>query len=113
MLYLANGGLFVGAQNRGYAPGLQAAAVLQAVPTVATVLISQTCDVQRIVISNTTTGMLSVTITDNAGTPLTFLGALDIMAKSAFAVDLGGTRFTGGVKWSASGSGLVGAVLAW
>jgi hypothetical protein len=84
---------------------------LQAVPLSATLATSAatTC-VQVIVLNNTTAGALTVTITDNQGTPINDLLTFSIPAFSQVIQPLWGLPFTTGVKWTASGSGVTGGM---
>lgn len=82
-----------------------------AVPTSATAVATATTCVQAIVISNTNATAQTVTITDNAGTPLTIVNAYSIPPNSQVTFPFYGAAMTSGVKWTAGGTGLVGAVI--
>jgi hypothetical protein len=88
-----------------------ASQALGAVPTSSTAVFSSTTCVQYIVMNNTTSGALTVTVTDNQGTPVNDILTFSIPGYSQLIQPLGGVAFTSGVKWSASGSGVTGAIL--
>jgi hypothetical protein len=88
-------------------------ATIQAVPTSTTALIGATCAVLSMIFANTTGAAIAVTVTDGAGSPVAGLQAFSIPANSILRVEWGGVTFTGGVKWSAGGAGVNGAVIAY
>jgi hypothetical protein len=88
-----------------------ASSALAAVPTSSTAVFSTTTCVQTIVLNNTTSSALTVTVTDNEGTPVNDLLTFSIPAYSQLIQPLGGVAFTSGVKWVASASGVTGAML--
>jgi hypothetical protein len=88
-----------------------ASSALAAVPTSSTAVFTSTTCVQTIVLNNTTSGALTVTVTDNQGTPINDIITFSIPAYSQLIQPLGGAAFTSGVKWLASGSGVTGAVI--
>jgi len=98
--------------------GTRVAAALQAVPTSSTLISwtggasNVTTCVSFLVINNTTSGALTISITDNQGSPVSFLTSFSIPASSQLLQPLYGLPFTSGVKWQASGSGLTGGGVA-
>ena len=88
-----------------------ASSALAAVPTSSTAVFSTTTCVQTIVLNNTTSGTLTVTVTDNEGTPVNDVLTFSIPPYSQLLQSLGGVAFTSGVKWLASGSGVTGAII--
>jgi len=85
-----------------------AAGTLQAVPAIATDLVSETCKLARLHVSNSTAGLVAVTVWDKSGTPLVLLPAYDIPPGAWLTIELGKVVMTGGVRWQASGAGLNG-----
>jgi len=90
-----------------------ASQALGAVPTSATVVFSATTCVIAIVMNNTTGAPLTVTVTDNAGTPINDVLTFSIPANSQLIQPLYGMAFTSGVKWSASGAGVTGGAIGY
>ncbi|MGH9776557.1 MAG: hypothetical protein ACRD50_16620 [Candidatus Acidiferrales bacterium] len=86
---------------------------LAAVPTSSTAVFSSTTCLWIIVLNNTTGSSLTVSVTDNQGTPINDVLTFSIPANSQLIQQLGGVQFTSGVKWSASASGVTGAVLGY
>jgi hypothetical protein len=83
-----------------------------AVPTSSTSVTSTTTCVKAIVFTNTNSSAQTVTVTDGEGTPVTVVGpAFSIPALSSVTFPLYGTPMTTGIKWSAGGSGVTGAVV--
>lgn len=67
------------------------------------------CYVSSIDICNETAGALTVTITDNQGTPVEFLKDASIAAKATVSINFNNLRkFKGGIIWQASAAGLNG-----
>lgn len=86
---------------------------LAAVPTSATLVTSAaTACVIAVVLNNTTSGALTVTVTDNTATPINDVLTFSIPAFSQLIQPLYGTAFNLGVKWAASGAGVTGSVVA-
>lgn len=80
---------------------------LQAMPTSSTAIAVATTCVLGIEISNTSGGALTVTISDNAGTPVNFLNGVTINAGETRTYNwANGRQFTSGVKVQASGAGI-------
>ena len=90
-----------------------ASQALAAVPTSSTAVFSSTTCVVVIVMNNTNASTATVTVTDNAGTPINDLLTFTIPASSQLIQPLFGVQFTSGLKWSASGTGVTGAVLGY
>ena len=88
-----------------------ASSALAAVPTTSAAVFSSTTCVQTIVLNNTTGSPVTVTVTDNQGTPINDVLTFSIPAYSQLIQNVGGVAFTTGVKWLASVSGVTGAVI--
>lgn len=86
-------------------------AALQAVPTSSTAIASATTCAWMIFLANTTASALAVTLTDNQGSPVTALPAFSIPGNSTLIHQLWGMKFTSGIKWSATGAGVTGAIV--
>jgi len=86
---------------------------LAAVPTSATAVATSTSCVQAIVLNNTNGTAVTVTVSDNAGTPINDILTFSIPGNSQLIQPLWGVQFTSGIKWNASGSGVTGAILAY
>jgi hypothetical protein len=84
---------------------------IAAVPTSSTAAAAATTCVQMVVACNTNATGQTFTLSDNAGTPLVAVNALSIPGNSCAHFPFGGVAFTSGVKWSAGGSGVVGAIV--
>lgn len=88
-------------------------APLQAVPTSSTlVTTAATACVIAVIMNNTNGSPGTVTVTDNTATPINDVLTFSIPAGSQLIQPLYGTSFNLGVKWSASGTGFTGSVLA-
>lgn len=86
-------------------------AAIPASPTAVTTVLSE---VARISVSNTTAGTITFTATDAAGNPLGNLNAAPIDPGNPASFEFHPPiRCTGGLKWGASGVGLVGSVEGW
>jgi hypothetical protein len=82
-----------------------------AVPTSSTAVFTSTTCLMRAYFNNTNASPQTVTLTDNAGTPLNGIGpAFSVPALSNLIVPFDGTRFASGVKWASGGSGVTGAM---
>ncbi len=90
-----------------------ASQALAAVPTSATAVFSATTCITTLVVNNTNGSPATVTVSDNQGTPVNDTLTFSIPANSQLIQPLGGVAFTSGVKWTASGTGLTGAVLGY
>jgi hypothetical protein len=87
---------------------------LAAVPTSSTLVTSAaTACVVAIIMNNTTGAALTVTVTDNTGTPINDILTFSIPPNSQLIQPLYGTAFNLGVKWLAGGAGVTGAVVAY
>jgi len=87
---------------------------LSAVPTAATLATTAatTC-VVAVVLNNTNASPVTVTVTDNTGTPINDILTFSIPANSQLIQDLHGIAFNLGVKWSASGTGVTGGLIGY
>jgi hypothetical protein len=93
---------------------LATGSTLAAVPTSSTLLTSAaTACVIAAVFFNTNGTPVTVTLTDNTGTPINAMLTFSIPANSNVVEPLHGGAFTAGVKWAASGSGVTGFVVAY
>jgi hypothetical protein len=91
-----------------------AGSTLAAVPTSATLVTSAaTACVVAVIMNNTTGSALTVTVTDNTATPINDVLTFSIPANSQLIQPLWGAAFNLGVKWTASGAGVTGAVVAY
>jgi len=90
-----------------------ASQALAAVPTSSTAVFASTTCVVTVVLNNTTSGALTVSVSDGQGSPVSDVVTFSIPANSQMIQPLYGVQFTSGVKWSASGSGVTGAVLGY
>ena len=69
------------------------------------------CYISSIDICNTTAGALTLTITDNQGSPIEFFKDAPIAAKATVSVNFNNLRkMKGGFIWQASAAGLKGEV---
>lgn len=84
---------------------------LAAVPTSATAVATSSTCVQVILLNNTTGSSVTVTVSDNAGTPVNDILTFAIPANSQLIQPLWGVQFTSGIKWNASASNVTGAIL--
>lgn len=84
---------------------------LAALPTSATTVFSSTTCLMRAYFNNTNSGSATITITDNAGSPINGIGpAFSLGGLSNMVIPYDGVRFASGVKWTASGTGVTGAM---
>jgi hypothetical protein len=86
---------------------------LAAVPTSSTALFSATTCAIAMVLNNTNGSTVTVTVTDNAGTPINDILTFTIPANSQLIQPLYGIQFTTGIKWSASGTGVTGGYIGY
>ncbi len=87
---------------------------LAAVPTSSTLLTSAaTACVEVAVFFNTNASAATVTLTDNTATPINAMLTFSIPGNSNVIEPLHGGAFNAGVKWSASGTGVTGFVVAY
>lgn len=87
---------------------------LQAVPTSATDLATADAYILQIVVNNTGASSQTITISDKQGTPRDLLTAVAIdPGVPAVLVFPQGVRMKSGVRWSASGTGLVAEVFGY
>lgn len=90
------------------------AQALAAVPTSSTVVFSSTTCLIGLLFENSNAGTQTVTLTDNAGTPLNAVGpAFVVPGLSNVVLDLHGIPFTSGVKWLAGGTGVLGGMIGY
>lgn len=91
-----------------------ASQALAAIPTSAAVVFSSTTCLISLFIENSNSGTQTVTITDNAGTPLNAVGpAFIVPGLSNMIVPFDGIAFTSGVKWTAGGTGVLGGMIGY
>jgi len=90
-----------------------ASQALAAVPTSSTAVFTSTTCLRVILMNNTNSSAVTVTVTDNQGTPINDILTFSIPANSQLIQPLWGVAFTSGVKWSASTTGVTGAVLGY
>jgi hypothetical protein len=86
---------------------------LAAVPTSSTAVFTSTTCIMVIVLNNTNSSAATVTVTDNEGTPVNDVLTFSIPASSQLIQPLYGVAFTSGLKWTASTSGVTGAILGY
>ncbi len=93
---------------------LATGSTLAAVPTSPTLLTSATTAcVISVAFFNTNPQPATVTLTDNTATPVNAMFAFSIPGNSNVIETLHGGAFNLGVKWSASGAGVTGFVVAY
>ncbi len=87
---------------------------LSAVPTSITLATTgvTTC-VVAIIMNNTTASQLTVSVTDNQGSPITDVLPFGLPPFSQLIQPMYGVAFTSGVKWAASGAGVTGAIIGY
>lgn len=90
-----------------------ASQALAAVPTSSTAVFSSTTCMMVIVLNNTNGSSATVTVSDNAGSPINDVLTFSIPANSQLIQPLWGVAFTTGMKWSASGTGVTGAAIGY
>jgi hypothetical protein len=86
------------------------------VPTTSTAVTSFTATscIEKIFVSNVTSSAVTLVVTDNQGTPVTYITGFSVPANSNMLLDMGGIKFSSGVKWSAgTSSALVGQVVGY
>lgn len=80
---------------------------LQAMPTSSTAVAAATTCILGMDISNTSGGSLTVTVSDNQGTPINWLNAVTLLPGETRTYNFSnGRKFTSGIKVQASGSGV-------
>lgn len=93
---------------------LATGSTLAAVPTSSTLLTSAaTACVVAAVFFNTNSSQATVTLTDNTATPVNAMLTFSVPGNSNVIEPLHGGAFNLGVKWSASGTGVTGYVVAY
>lgn len=93
---------------------LATGSILAAIPTSSTlVTTAATACVTRVLFSNTNAGAGTITLTDNTATPINAVLTFSLPGLSNMILPLDGIGFNLGVKWSASGTGFTGAVVAY
>ena len=78
-------------------------------PTSSTAVTTTATCVSAILFVNTTASVQTVNVTDNQGTPVTYLTGFQIPANSTFVYDLRLARLASGIKWSAAAGSSVNA----
>ncbi len=87
---------------------------LIAVPTSSTAVFSSTTCLIAVYFNNTNASAQTVTLTDNAGTPVNGVGpAFSVPGLSNMVIPFNGIPFTTGVKWSAGGTGVTGGMIGY
>lgn len=86
---------------------------LAAVPTSSTAVATATTCVMAIVANNTTAAAVTLTVSDNQGTPVNDILTFSIPPFSQLVQPLYGVAFTSGIKWTASATGMTGAVIGY
>lgn len=85
---------------------------IAAVPTSSTAVFSSTTCLIAVYFNNTNASAQTVSLTDNAGSPVTaFGGTFSIPGLSSTTLPFYGIPFTTGVKWVAGGSGVTGGMV--
>lgn len=93
---------------------LATGSTLAAVPTSATLVTSGATACAVVILLNNTNGSAAtVTVTDNTATPINDILTFSIPANSQLIQPLYGVAFNLGIKWTASGTGVTGAVVAY
>jgi hypothetical protein len=78
-------------------------------PVTSTAVTSTATCVNAIIFVNTTGSTQTVNLTDNQGTPVTYLASFALPANSTFVYDLQFVKMASGVKWSAANASSVNA----
>jgi hypothetical protein len=78
-------------------------------PTASTAVTATATCVNGIIFVNTTGSSQTITVTDNQGTPVTYLASFAIPANSTFVYDLQYAKLAAGIKWSATNATSVNA----
>lgn len=111
---IADSGLISVVPKTACGSSLATGSTLAAVPISPTLLTSAaTACVVAAVFFNTNATPVTVTFTDNTATPVNAVLAFSIPANSNLIEDLHGGAFNLGLKWSASGAGVTGFVVAY
>lgn len=85
---------------------------IAALPTSSTAITTTTTCILAAYFNNTNSSAQTVTLTDNAGTPLNIIGpAFSVPGLSNMTVPLYGIQATSGIKWAAGGTGVTGGVV--
>jgi hypothetical protein len=84
---------------------------LQTLPTSATAILTATSCINSMTFSNPDSSAHTLTVTDNAGTPVSYLNALTLSPVQTVTFNLFGLKFTSGVKWSASSALVTGGIV--
>ncbi len=79
------------------------------VPATSTAVTSTATCVNAIVFVNTTASAQTVNLTDNQGTPVSYLSNFSLPANSTFVYDLQYVKMASGIKWSAGNASSVNA----
>jgi len=84
---------------------------VSALPTVSTAVFASTTCLWTAYFNNTNASAQTITVTDNSGSPINAIGpSFSIPGLSNLLVSYEGVQFTSGVKWSAGGTGVTGAM---
>ena len=79
------------------------------IPTASTAVTSTATCVNGIIFVNTTGSSQTISVTDNQGTPVSYLASFAIPANSTFVYDLQYAKLAAGIKWSATNATSVNA----
>lgn len=90
--------------------GTKFSQALVAVPTSEAAVTATTTCVVAVTFFNTNATAQTVSLKDNAGSPIVAVNALSIPGNSSVVFPLHGLQFTSGVRWVAGGTGVTGAV---
>ena len=80
-----------------------------AIPTASTAVTATATCVNAIIFVNITGSAQTVNLTDNQGTPVSYLTSFSIPANSTLVYDLNYAKLASGVKWSATNATSVNA----
>ena len=85
-----------------------------AVPISSTAVFASTTCLTTAFFNNSNATAQTVTLTDNAGTPLNIIGpAFSVPALSNMVIPFNGIPFSAGVKWLAGGTGVTGGMIGY
>jgi len=85
---------------------------IAAVPTSSTAITTTTTCIIAAYFNNTNSTAQTITLTDNAGTPVNIVGpAFSVPGLSNMTIPLFGIQASSGIKWSAGGTGVTGGVV--
>lgn len=70
-------------------------------------VVAQSVYVEEITLTNASDSSVSVTVNDKQSSPLPYLSAVAIAARTTYVIDSKGRYFPGGVSWSATAANAV------